>query len=75
MWALRYKDRRYTLTKSSVSIGQGRECDVVIQVSARVCFRSLTRKRPLVIRQEKELLMRMYRLPLAHSRGRTCEML
>ena len=38
MWALRHKDRRYTLTKSSVSIGQGRECDVVIQVSARVCF-------------------------------------
>ena len=35
MWALRHKNRRYTLTKSSISIGQGRECDVVIQVSVR----------------------------------------
>ncbi|XP_065920916.1 centrosomal protein of 170 kDa-like isoform X2 [Dysidea avara] len=31
MWALRHKDRHYRLSKSSISIGQGRECDVIIQ--------------------------------------------
>ena len=44
MWALRHKNRRYTLTKSSISIGQGRECDVVIQVSVRVFLITEVRK-------------------------------
>jgi len=35
MWALRHKNRHFTLSKSSISIGQGKECDVVIKVSVR----------------------------------------